>query len=333
MIIDWHVHWLPPALADALRARTHPPRIAADGAGANGGPGGERLDVHREVLPVTPALIEAGARLDFMDRHGVSRQVLSLPGLFGVDSLPAAEAAPLVRLFNDALADLMARHPARFSGLAALPLADPSAAVDELGRAMDRPGFAGAILPADAFLTRREAEAWAPLLDAANARRAHIFIHPGPVPAAGARPPPDYGDNVNLRHIVLDVQARLSAVTVTLTLTDFLNAFPDITVQIANLGGSVPMMVERMDHVSSRRTPNAPLPSARMDRIFVDTSSFGPRAIALAAGVFGTDRVLLGTDHPIFDTQRTVEAVRASGLPDDAVAGILGGNGAALLDR
>ena len=326
MIVDWHVHWLPPALADALRSRTRPPRIVD-------GPEGERLDVHREVLPVTPALIEAGARLDFMDRQGVSRQVLSLPGLFGIDSLPADEAAPLVRLFNDALAGLIANSPARFSGLAALPLADPAAAVAELTRAMATPGFVGAILPADGFLTRREAEAWAPLLDAAKALRAHVFIHPGPVPATGAGPPPDYGDNVNLRHIVLDVQARLSAVTVTLTLTDFLDGFPDITVQIANLGGSVPMLVERMDHVSSRRTPDAPLPSSRMSRIYVDTSSFGPRGIALAALTFGADRVLLGTDHPIFDTERTLAAIRSSGLPEAGIAGILGGNSSAILDR
>ena len=326
MIVDWHVHWLPPELADALRVRTQPPRVVS-------GPEGERLDVHREVLPVTPALIESGARIDFMDRHGVSRQVLSLPGLFGIDSLPADDAAPLVRLFNDALASLMAERPERFSALAALPLADRAAAVEELARAMNAPGFAGAILPADAFLTRREAETWAPLLDAANAHRAHIFIHPGPVPVVGAQPPPDFGDNTNLRHIVLDVQARLSAVTVTLTLTDFLDAFPDLTVQVANLGGSVPMMVERMDHVSSRRTPGAPLPSSRMSRIYVDTSSFGPRSIALAAGTFGAERVLLGTDHPIFDTARTLEAVRSSGLPEADIASILGGNGSALLHR
>jgi len=325
MIVDWHVHWLPPELADALRARTQPPRIV-------GGPEGERLDVHREALPVSSALIESGARLEFMDRHGVSRQVLSLPGLFGIDSLPADEAAPLIRRFNDALAGLIADLPDRFSGLAALPLADPAAATEELAQAMTRPGFVGVILPADAFLTRREAEAWAPLLEAANAHRAHVFIHPGPVPPVGAGPPPDYGDNVNLRHIVLDVQARLSAVTVTLTLTDFLDAFPALTVQVANLGGSVPMMVERMDHVSARRTPDAPLPSSRMGRIYVDTSSFGPRAIVLAAGTFGAGRVLLGTDHPIFDTQRTLKAVRSSGLPEADIAGILGGNGSALLD-
>lgn len=326
MIVDWHVHWLPPELADALRTRRQPPRIV-------GSPEGERMEVYREALPVAPALIETGLRLSFMDRQGVSRQVLSLPGLFGVDSLPAEESAPLVRLFNDALAGLMADRSSQFSGLAALPLADPAAAVEELARAMARPGFVGAILPADGFLTRRDAEVWAPLLEAANAHRAHIFIHPGPAPGAAAADPPDHGDNANLRHIVLHVQARLSAVTVTLTLTDFLDSFPDITVQVANLGGSVPMLVERMDHVSSRRTPDAPLPSSRMSRIYVDTSSFGPRAVALAAGTFGADRVLLGTDHPIFDTARTLNAIRASGLPAADIAGILGGNGRTLLGR
>ena len=228
----------------------------------------------------------------------------------------------------------MALHPDRFSGLAALPLADKGAAVEELARAMDRPGFVGAILPADGFLTRHEAETWVPLLPKRRMpRRAHIFIHPGPVPAGAASAPPDYGDNANLRHIVLDVQARLSAVTVTLTLTDFLDSYPDLTVQVANLGGSVPMLVERMDHVSARRTPDAPLPSTRLGRVFVDTSSFGPRAIALAAGTFGADRVLLGTDHPIFDTERTLAAIRSSGVPEAEIAGILGNNGSAVLDR
>lgn len=326
MIVDWHVHWLPPALADALRARTQPPRIVR-------GPESERIEVYREALPVAPALIETDLRLAFMEELGVSRQVLSLPGLFGVDSLPAEESAPLVRLFNDSLAGLMADRPSQFSGLAALPLADRAAATEELARAMAQPGFVGAILPADGFLTRRDAAAWAPLLDAANTHRAHIFIHPGPVPGGAAAEPPDDGDNANLRHIVLDVQARMSAVTVTLTLTDFLDSFPDITVQVANLGGSVPMLVERMDHVSARRTPEAPLPSSRLGRIFVDTSSFGPRAIALAALTFGADCVLLGTDHPIFDTARTLEAVRSSGLPEATIAGILGDNGRALLDR
>ena len=177
MSIDWHCHWLPPDLAEALRARASAPRIVAE-------PGGERLEVYRESLPVGPELIEIGRRVGFMDRHGVARQVLSLPGLFGIDSLPVDDAAPMVRAFNDALATAIAERPERFAGFAALPLADPAAAVEEFKRALARPGFVGAILPADGFLTRAEADRLAPVLEAADAMAAHLFIHPGPMPGA-----------------------------------------------------------------------------------------------------------------------------------------------------
>jgi len=322
--IDWHCHWLPPDLAEALRARASAPRIVAE-------PGGERLEVYRESLPVGPELIEIGRRVGFMDRHGVARQVLSLPGLFGIDSLPVEDAAPLARAFNDALATAIAERPERFAGFAALPLADPAAAVEEFKRALARPGFVGAILPADGFLTRAEADRLAPILEAADRAAAHLFIHPGPLPGAAGGAAPNAPDNENLRHIVLDVQARLSAVVVTLAMTDLLDAYPRVTVQVANLGGAVAFLVERMDHVSAVRAPGAPPPSTRLGRLYVDTASFGPRAIARAAEVFGPDRVLLGTDCPIFETDRTLEAVRSCGLAAPEIDAILEGNGAALL--
>jgi predicted TIM-barrel fold metal-dependent hydrolase len=329
MSIDWHTHWLPPALAEDLRARTTAPRIVAAGDG-------EALEVYRENLPVTRPLVDIDQRRTFMDRHGVAMQVLSLPGLFGIDSLSVDAAAPLVRRFNDALAAAIADHPDRLAGFAALPLAEPAAAVEELDRMMSRPGFVGAILPADGFLTLAAAAALAPVVEAADARSAHLFIHPGPMPGAAETdraPAAPIGDNANLRHIVLDVQARLSAVVVTLAMTDYLKDFPQVTVQVANLGGTIPMLVERLDHVSAVRMPEAPLPSTRMGRLFVDTSSFGPGAIASAARVFGADRVLLGTDCPIFETARTLEAVRKSGLSATEIDGILSANGRALLDQ
>ncbi|MCZ6860435.1 MAG: amidohydrolase family protein [Alphaproteobacteria bacterium] len=322
MSIDWHCHWLPPTLAEALRARVTAPRIVA-------GPKGERLEVYRESLPVGLDLTEIDRRLAFMDRHGVETQVLSLPGLFGIDSLPVDEAAPLVRAFNDALAETIAGQPGRFAGFATIPLADATAAVSELQRVLARPGFVGVILPVDGFQTLAHTQALAPILETADAMAAHIFIHPGPMPGAGVGTVER--DNDNMRHIVLDVQARLSSVVVTLAMTNFLETYPRLTVQVANLGGAIPFLVERMDHVSSVRTPEAPLPSSRFGRLYVDTASFGPRAIALAAEVFGRERVLLGTDCPIFETGRTLEALRSSGLPATDITAILKGNGATLL--
>jgi predicted TIM-barrel fold metal-dependent hydrolase len=58
----------------------------------------------------------------------------------------------------------------------------------------------------------------------------------------------------------------------------------------------------------------------------VDTASFGPRAIAVAVACFGAERVLLGSDCPIFDTGRAVQAVEAAGLDLSAKALVLGDN-------
>ncbi len=331
--IDFHCHWMPDELAEALRARSTPPRIAADESG------GERLIVYKEMLPFDAGYTDVARRLDFMDDAGVALQALSLPGLFGVDSLPAEEAAPLVGLFNDRLGALVAAHPNRFAGMAALPLADAQACRAELRRAVRELGLIGAILPADGFLDRRTAAAFEPLFEEANALGAHLFIHPGPLPGAigdgdghgaGDEPP---ADNENQRHIVLDVQARLSSVSVTLCMTDFLDAFPNVTVQVANLGGSIPLLVERLDHVAWRRGFAGGPPSARFGRIYVDTSSFGPRAIALTAQVFGADRVLVGTDHPVFDTAWVLDGIATSGLGETDQAAIRAGNAAAILER
>ena len=58
----------------------------------------------------------------------------------------------------------------------------------------------------------------------------------------------------------------------------------------------------------------------------MDTASFGPRAIAVAVACFGAERVLLGSDCPIFDAGRAVQAVEAAGLDADEKALVLDGN-------
>ena len=87
-------------------------------------------------------------RLPEMDAHGLDVQVLSLnaPGIQAEsDGKVATEKA---RTVNDFLAGLVAKHPTRFSGFAALPLQDPEAAANELERAVTQLGLRGALLNA-----------------------------------------------------------------------------------------------------------------------------------------------------------------------------------------
>ena len=324
--IDMHAHWVPPVVAHALRQRHgQVPRAEtlADGT--------ERLVMPIGTLGFNAQHTDPTLRLAHMSSLGVARQMLSLPGLFGIDSLPFAEAAPLVREFNDACAELCQAHPDRFCGLAALPWANMDAAVAELRRARLELGLLGAILPVDAFRSEAAAARLLPVFEAAEALGAHFFVHPGRMPDSGALPaaPPDH----DLARRALAVQHEVGEAMVTLLLSDFLQPWRNITVQVANLGGTFPAVVERMDHMLALRDPARAMPSSRTRGVWVDCASLGTQSLQQAVAVFGADRVMLGTDCPIFDGARTFAAIHQSNLSPADQARVLYGNAHALLAR
>ena len=96
--------------------------------------------------------VDLGARLAWMEGQGIDHQMITFPGALGPEVLPAADAIPITRDVNDELAEVVRTHPARFSALAGLPMADVGACVVELERAMGL-GLRGAILPSNYFLS------------------------------------------------------------------------------------------------------------------------------------------------------------------------------------
>lgn len=92
-------------------------------------------------------------------------------------------------------------------------------------------------------------------------------------------------------------------------MTDFLDDFPNVTIQIANLGGTLPFVAERLVAISFRDSVPPPDFSLRKN-VFFDTASFGKNSINLACEVFGADRIIYGTDSPIFDVVIPLNGVR-----------------------
>src|ERR1019366_5517051 len=113
-------------------------------------------------------------------------------------------------------------HPGRFAAFAALPLTDIQAAAAELERALTLPGMIGAQIPGNFFLTREDAGAMRPLLEVANRHHAVLFIHHGPRPGDAFPKVAGGTDNARRRNGTLELQASLSSVMVTLSLTDYL---------------------------------------------------------------------------------------------------------------
>jgi predicted TIM-barrel fold metal-dependent hydrolase len=124
-------------------------------------------------------------------------------------------------------------------------------------------------------------------------------------------------------------------VMTTLSLTDCLAPYPDLTVVVHNLGGNIPYEVERMDHRCLLDTPNEELPSSRFRRakVYVDCNSFGPRAIETAVNLYGAERILCGTDGTEFGCDWTRKPLAEAQIGEEAREQILHRNAAAMLTR
>jgi aminocarboxymuconate-semialdehyde decarboxylase len=331
MMIDMHAHWRPAEIADALRTRTREPRILRNDDGV------EVLKAPRMgETPLAEAFDDLEFHLARMDRQGVETSVLSLLGSFcWIEAQPPEVAGPLCRSVNDGLSAICRKHPGRFVAFAALPLTDMSASVAELGRALRLPGIIGAQIPGNYLLTRKDADAIRPLLDAANRERAVLFVHHGPRPGDAFPKVGAETDNARRRNGTLDMQASLSSVMVTLCLTDTLADYPDVTVVVHNLGGNIPYEVERMDHRCLLDTPQEELPSARFRRakVYVDCNSFGPRSIEAAVRLYGAERIVCGTDGTEFGCEWTSKALAQAQIGEDAREKILHRNARAMLSQ
>jgi predicted TIM-barrel fold metal-dependent hydrolase len=330
-MIDMHAHWKPGELADALRARSKEPRIVRNEDGIevlkSGRMGEESLD---------KAFDEVDAHLARMDRQGVEMSVLSLLGSFcWIEAQPPEVAVPLCQRVNDGFSAICQKHPGRFAAYAALPLTDMSAAAAELERALALPGMIGAQLPGNYFLTRKDAEAVRPLLEVANRHHAALLIHHGPRPGDMFPKVTGDTDNARRRNGTLDMQASLSSVMMTLSLTELLEPYPDLSVQVHNLGGNIPFEIERMDHRCLLDTPDEELPSSRFrkSKVYVDCNSFGPRAIEAAVNLYGADRIVCGTDGSAFGVDWTLKALADAQIGEEARQQILHGNAAAIMAR
>ncbi len=328
MAIDLHTHYVPKELADELRKRTVPPFIYSTDDGS------DIFQMPHGSLAFPVSFEDMAARRDFMADQGIKHQVLSFPGLFGLDSIAAKDSLPLLQIFNDDVAKLAKAYPDQFSGLAALPMADIDLAIQEYKRARTELGLIGAILPNNCFVSEAHAQQLAPLFATAQEFGGHIFIHPGrrpdEVPEVYQTKSPPFADNVAER-LALRVQDSVAHCMVTLLFSDFLDAYPDISLHVANMGGTLPMVIERMDNVTLTRTPNAPLPSSKAKRVHVDCSSLGPRSLELAAAIFGAGRIVFGTDCPIFSTEQSLGAVAKANISDADRQLILTGNAEKLL--
>jgi predicted TIM-barrel fold metal-dependent hydrolase len=321
--IDMHSHYYG-GLVDDLMRRSARPNVTRNGQGKL------MLNAMTASTEMSDGYTDIKARLAYMDANAISTQLMTFPGALGIDVMPVAEIAPAIFRYNDHLAHLCATSGGRFAGLAGLPLADAGMAAAEMTRVRRDLRLPGAILPGNHFLSLEAVSALKPVFEAANREGALLMIHPGLMP--GEEPPAPYSDSSVMRASVLNLQASLAQMAMTVIAGGLSDAYPRITFQLVNLGGTLPFILERLEAVALSRPPHLPFDRRSLRGMVYDCASLGPRALELAVEVFGADRVMMGTDYPIFTPDQVRATIEASRLSDADKALVSHGTASRVLE-
>lgn len=229
------------------------------------------------------------ARLELLDRDEIDVAVISCPPTLELD-------AELEEAYHEGIAGVVAASGGRLLALAC---------------GASRDGFAGACVPAWSLdgLTALE-----PLLAELDRRGDVLFVHPGPAPVPARAP--------GWWPAVVDYTAQMQAAYAAWIATSA-DRWSNVRVVFAILAGGAPVQLERL---ASRGVDSRTIVRPN---VYLDTASYGSRALELALATYGVGQLVYGSDAPVIDSASTLRSVRGFG---EAVAdAVCGDNPARLL--
>lgn len=157
-------------------------KVAAFNIKENGGTA-PNDEVQKELMKIGPSsedMEDVGERrIKFMDESGVDMQVLSYGAGSPQNITDKTLAVELCREANDELARLIKKHPTRFAGFATLPVADPTAAGEELNRTVKELGFKGGMLSGTFNGRFFDEPEFLPVFSKAQELNVPVYMHPG----------------------------------------------------------------------------------------------------------------------------------------------------------
>ncbi len=281
-----------------------------------------------QVLKVSEDQVPA--RLAAMDAQGIDFELLSInPFWYGAD---ADLARQVVTLQNEGLADVVARHPDRFAGLASIALQHPALAAEQLEHAMQALGLKGALIGGSVEGVELSDRSLDPFWAKAEALGALIFIHPQGVPDLAKR----LAGSGGLGNVIgnpLETTVALSH----LIFEGTLDRHPGVKILAAHGGGYLPSYAGRSDagirtFPGTYTTPLKKPPTAYLKDLYYNSLVFTPEALRHLAAEVGADRIMLGTDFPYPWTDRAVAHIlETPDLTDADKASMLGDLAAKLL--
>lgn len=327
--LDMHAHHVGQPVVDRIvsEGARHGIRVVKADDGAT------RLEVGGRLtgMPLLPTLVDDSARLKWMDEAGIDVQLLSGWMDLAGYHLGAEAGQWLARVQNEALAEIVARRPDRYTAAAVVPLQAPELAAAELHHAVKQLAHRAVQIGARVEEEGLDAPGLDPFWKAAEALDVPVIVHPADL----AVPP-------RLRrlflHILVGNPSETTFAAAALLLGGVFDRFPKLKVLLVHGGGCVPYQFGRIDRGRVAAPPVARGPvkmslARYAGNLYYDTVLHDDAALDYLIRRVGANHVALGSDYPfpLRDADPILSVRRAAGSRDGEERTICWDTGAALL--
>jgi predicted TIM-barrel fold metal-dependent hydrolase len=256
-------------------------------------------------------------RLAEMDASGVDMHLLSL-SMPGVQMFEKDKAIAFARLSNDRLKETIDRYPKRFAGLAAFAPQDPKAAAKEMERAINTLKLNGFLVNSHTLNRYLDEPEFYPILDAAEALDAPLYIHPR-APSDGMAAP--FGD-YRIEGAIWGYGAETGVHALRLMMSGVLDRFPRLKIVLGHMGEALPFWMWRLDFMGAPGGRagrfNKLKPSEYFRRNFAITTSGveDPLALRFCIDKLGVESVMWAIDYPFQPTAPAVAFLETAQLSE-----------------
>lgn len=275
-----------------------------------------------------PKLLDLDAgRLADMDANGVDMHLLSL-GIPGVQMFEADQAVALARLSNDRLAEAIRRHPTRFAGLACFAPQNPQEAAKEMERSINTLKLNGFLVNSHTGNGYLDEQRFWPILEAAEALGAPLYIHPRAPSDGMAAPFRDYRTEGAIWGYGIEAGTH----ALRLMLSGVLDRFPRLQIVLGHMGEALPFWMWRLDFMGAPGAwpgrGNQLKASEYFKRNFSITTSGveDPLALRFSIDKLGIDSIMWAIDYPYQPTTPAVSFIESAPLTDQERAKVAYGN-------